>query len=159
MAFFYQEKAFNRVARNKLWQILKRRGLPFQLSKVIKELYRGKCIYIVTGKRIVERIFLVKDYDKGVVYVTCPTFNIYVDDLLREWKQNVGPGTFFNTKKSCNIPVFVNDQVISQHSENKLHNSVHPYNLFGKEYSLKIWTFKTKIMAITGKHIVYKKLN
>lgn len=36
--------------RNKLRQILKLRGLPFHLIRVIKELYRGTCVYSDTGE-------------------------------------------------------------------------------------------------------------
>jgi hypothetical protein len=68
MAFLDLEKAFDRVNRNQLWQIVNRRGIPYHLTEVIKSLYKHTSIQIDTGRKILEKYILIKEYDKGVIY-------------------------------------------------------------------------------------------
>ena len=58
MAFLDMEKAFDRVNRSQLWQILNRRGIPYNLIEVIKSIYKNTSIKIDTGKRILEKIYI-----------------------------------------------------------------------------------------------------
>jgi hypothetical protein len=57
-----------------------------------------------------------------------------------------------------NILLFADDQVIIQDSEDKLKKSVYILNQLTKDYNLKIYTDKTKIMAFKGKHLVRSKI-
>jgi hypothetical protein len=69
MVFLDLEKAFDRVNRNQLWQILNRRGTPYHEIGVIKSLYKNTSIQIDTGRKIIEKIYiLIKEYEKGVIY-------------------------------------------------------------------------------------------
>jgi hypothetical protein len=56
MAFLDLEKAFDRVNRNQLWQILNRRGIPYHLIEVIKNLYKHTGVQIDTGRKILDKI-------------------------------------------------------------------------------------------------------
>jgi len=58
MAFLDLEKAFDRVNRNQLWQILNRRGIPYHLIEVIKSLYRNTSVQIDTGRKILGKIYI-----------------------------------------------------------------------------------------------------
>ena len=58
MAFMDLEKAFDRVYRNQLWQILNRRGILYQLTEVIKSLYKNASIQIDTGKKVLEKTYI-----------------------------------------------------------------------------------------------------
>jgi len=58
LAFLDLEKAFDRVNRNQLWQILNRRGIPYHLIEVIKSLYKYTSIQIDTGRKILEKIYI-----------------------------------------------------------------------------------------------------
>jgi hypothetical protein len=58
MAFLDLEKAFDRVNRNQLWQILNRRGIPYRLIGVIKSLYKNTSVQIDTGRKIIEKIYI-----------------------------------------------------------------------------------------------------
>ena len=51
-----------------------------------------------------------------------------------------------------NTLLFADDQVIIQDSEDKLQESIYILNQMSKDYNLKIFTDKTKIMAFKGKH-------
>jgi hypothetical protein len=54
MVFWDLEKAFDRLNRNQLWQILNRRGIPYNLTEVIKSLYVNTGIQIDTRRKILE---------------------------------------------------------------------------------------------------------
>ena len=58
MAFLDLEKAFDRVNRNHLWQILNRRGTPYHLIEVIKSPYKNTSVQIDTGRKILEKIYI-----------------------------------------------------------------------------------------------------
>jgi hypothetical protein len=58
MAFLDLEKAFARVNRNQLWQILNRRGIPYHLIEVIKSLYKNTSVQIDTARKILDKIYI-----------------------------------------------------------------------------------------------------
>jgi len=57
-----------------------------------------------------------------------------------------------------NTLLFADDQVTIQDSEDKLQKSVYILNQMSKDYSLKISTEKTNIMAFKGKQLVRSKI-
>src|SRR5215475_4051120 len=79
MAFLDLEKAFDRVNRNQLWQILNRRGIPYRLIEVIKSLYKNTSVQIDTGKKILDKIYIYQAVRQGC-NLSPLIFNIYVDD-------------------------------------------------------------------------------
>jgi hypothetical protein len=56
-----------------------------------------------------------------------------------------------------NTLLFADDQVIIQDSEDKLQKSVNILNQMSKDYNLKIFTAKTKLIAFEGKYLVCSK--
>ena len=58
MAFLDLEKAFDRINRNQLWQILNGRGIPYHLIEVIKSLYKNTSVQIDTGWKILEKVHI-----------------------------------------------------------------------------------------------------
>jgi len=88
VAFLHLEKAFDRVNRNQLWQILNRRGIPYHLIEVIKNLYKNTSIQIDTGRKILEKIYINQGVRKGC-NLSPTLFNIYIDDFLRNWNHKM----------------------------------------------------------------------
>jgi len=82
-------------------------------------------------------------------------FNIYIDDLLRNWKQKADVGILLQRNLYLNTLLFADDQVVIQ---DKLQKSLYILNQMCKEYNLKISTDKTKIMAFKGKHLLRSKI-
>ena len=91
MAFLDLEKAFDRVNRNQLWQILNRRGIPYHLIEVIKSLYKNTSVQIDTGRKILDKIYINQGVRQGC-NLSPLLINIYIDDLLRNWKHKVDTG-------------------------------------------------------------------
>jgi len=59
------EKAFDTVNRNKLWQILNKRGTPYHLIEVIKNLYKNTSEQIDTGRKILNKIYINQGVRQG----------------------------------------------------------------------------------------------
>ena len=57
-----------------------------------------------------------------------------------------------------NTLLFADNQLIRQDSEDKLQKSVYILNQLSKDYSLKISTDKTKIVAFKGKQLLISKM-
>ena len=127
MAFLDLEKAFDSVNQNQLWQILNRRGIPYHLIEVIKSLHTNSSVQIDTGRKILEKICINQGVRQGCNLSPAP-FNIYIDDLLRNWKHKVDAGIVLKRNLYLNTLCFADDQVIVQDSEDKLHKSVYILN-------------------------------
>ena len=72
-------------------------------------------------------------------------FNIYIEDLLRNWKQKADAGIMLKRNVYLNTLLFADDQVIIQDSEGKLQKSVYILNQMSKDYNLKISVDKQKL--------------
>lgn len=157
MAFIDFEKAFDRVNRCRLWDILKERGYPLHLVNVIKSLYNKTQIVINTGKDRLDEMIINQGVRQGCSL--SPTlFNIYVDHIFRKWKCRVALGIKLTNDEYLNALLFADDLWIIQDSENDLQKSVYVLNEICKEYNFKISIDKTKIMAFTGKHPTRSKI-
>jgi hypothetical protein len=65
MAFLDLEKAFDRVNRNQLWQILNQRGIPYHLIEIIKSLYKNTSLQIDTRRKILDKIYINQGVRQG----------------------------------------------------------------------------------------------
>jgi hypothetical protein len=91
MAFLDLEKAFDRVRRKQMWQILNRRGMPYHLIEVIKSLYKNTAVQIDTGRKILDKVCINQRIRQGC-NLSPALFNIYIDDLLGNWKHKADAG-------------------------------------------------------------------
>ena len=151
MAFLDLEKAFDRVNRNRLWQILNWRSTHYHLIEAIKSPYKNTSVQIDTGRKILEKIYISQGVRQGC-NLSPALFNIYIDNLLRNWKHKADADILLKRNLYLNTLLFTDDQVVIQDSEDKLQKSVYVLNKMFKDYNLKISTDKTKIMAFKGKH-------
>jgi hypothetical protein len=100
---------------------------------------------------------LIKEYEKGVIYHRL-FLNIYIDDLLRNWKHKADDGILLKRNLYLNTLLFADDQIFIQDSEDELQKSVYILNQMSTDYNLKISTDNTKIMAFKGKRLVRSKI-
>jgi hypothetical protein len=84
--------------------------------------------------------------------------NIYLDDVIREWKTRNNPGIWLKETAALNTLLFADDQIINQESEDELQISIFYLKNICKSYNLKISINKTKTMAFKGKYPVRTKI-
>jgi len=85
-------------------------------------------------------------------------FNIYIEELLKNWKHKSDTGILLKRNLCLNTLIFADDQVVIQDSEDKLQKSVYILNQMSKDYNLKISTDKAKVMAFKEKFLVRSKI-
>lgn len=158
IAFIDYVKAFDRVNRTVLWEIMEKHGYPRHLVEVIKGLYLNTNIIINTGLRKTSPITITRGVRQGCSL--SPTlFNIYIDDMVRQWKHDISVGIRLAPSNTyINTLMFADDQVILQKSEDDLQHSVYRLYQICKVYNLEISEKKTKVMAFKGKFPVRSKI-
>lgn len=157
MAFIDYEKAFDRVLRTKMWEILERRGYPKRIINVIKSLYKETEIVIKLGEDLSEPVQVNSGLRQGCSL--SPTlFNIYIDNILREWQIDDNSGFKIGPQYYLGTLLFADDQIIFGKTENELQISVNRLNETSKKYNMRISSSKTKVMAFKGKYPVRCKI-
>lgn len=156
LAFVDFEKAFDRVNRNKLWEIMTRKGYPLHLIESIKCLYKNSRVMI--KEQIVSEPFQTNQGLKQGCSLSPTLFNIYIDDITKEWKKVVKPGLKISKKTHINALLFADDLAIIQETEDDLQRSLHQLNNLCKTYNMKISYNKTKVMAFKGTYPVRTKI-
>ena len=128
------------------------RGIPMHPIPVIKKLYEKTKIKINQRKPIII---------SGGVRQGCPIstalFNIYLDDMMRSWKQQVTGGIHLGSL-ILKTMAFADDQILLAKSENELQRMTHKLNILAKTYNFEISKEKTKVMAFRGPHPVRSKI-
>ena len=156
IAFINIEKTFDSVNRELLWDILHKRGYPKHLIKVIQSMYQGTNIIIQTDKQKTKHTI-----NQGVrqgCSLSPNLFNIYVDDLVRIWKDEILTGIKIGQEQCLNVLLFADDLVIIQNDETKLQKAVYEFYKLSQIYNFKISKTKTKMMAFHGKFPIRTKI-
>ena len=76
--FIDYAKAFDCVGHNKLWKILKERGIPDHLTCLLKNLYAGQEATVRTGHGTTDWFQVGKGVRQGCILSPC-LFNFYAE--------------------------------------------------------------------------------
>jgi hypothetical protein len=158
IAFVDYEKAFDRVDRDQLWEIMEEKGYPLHLIRVLKNIYAKTEIIIDTGVGKAGPLRTNVGVRQGCSL--SPTlFNIYIDEIVRRWKNEVFRGIRLSpSERYINTMLFADDQFIIQPTEDDLQRSIFKLQTICSEFNFKISTSKTKVMAFLGKEPLRTKI-
>jgi hypothetical protein len=99
-----------------LWEILKRRGYPKHLVNAIQSLYQNTKIMLNVNMNKREEII-----NQGVrqgCSLSPSLFNIYiyiyVDNLIRKWKEQIKTGIKLKQRQYMNTLLFADDHILIQ---------------------------------------------
>ena len=80
--FLDDAKAFDCVAHNKLWKILKERGILDHLACLLRNLYAGQEATVRTGHGTTDWLQIGKGVRQGYILSSC-LFNFYAEYIMR----------------------------------------------------------------------------
>jgi hypothetical protein len=86
--------------------------------------------------------------------LSLPLFNIYPDDALRKWKEDIYFGIKLGRSLILNYVAYGDDLLIIQYTEDGLQKSIFKLQEIGKDCNVQISVNKTKTMALIGKYSV-----
>ena len=82
VCFIDYAKAFDSVDHNKLWKILKEKGIPDHLTCLLRNLYAGQEATIRNGHGKTDWFQIVKGVHQGCILSPC-LFNLYAEYIMR----------------------------------------------------------------------------
>ena len=80
--FVDYSKAFDCVDHNKLWKILKERGMPNHLTCLLRNLYAGQELTVRTGHRTTDWFPIGTGVHQGCILSSC-LFNLCAEYIMR----------------------------------------------------------------------------
>lgn len=148
--FIDYEKAFDRLSRNKLWEIMSDKGFPEHIVKVVQSLYFKSNIIIDKGGPISDSILEINQGVRQGCPLSPALFSIYIDEVIGQWQLALTTDFKINNK-ILNTILFADDQTIFGDSESDLQLAVHKLNEIAKKFNMTISESKSKVMAFNGK--------
>ena len=82
MCFIDCAKAFDCVNHNKLWKILKEKGIPDHLTCLLRNLYAGQEATVRTAHGTTDWFQIGKGVCQGYILLPC-LFNLYAEYIMR----------------------------------------------------------------------------
>lgn len=157
IGFIDFQKAFDKLDRLQLWEIMSLRGYPQHLIDTLKRIYRTTDIIINTGKTRNIELRTTQGVRQGCS-ISPTLFNIYIDHIVKIWKNEINTGITIGHNKLLNILLFADDLVIIQGNEDNLQTAIYRLQEIAKIYKLVISVPKTKVMAFQGRFPIRSKI-
>lgn len=159
LLFLDYVKAYDKVNRSKLWNIMSEYQIPSSLLNAIKSLYDQTEIKIrmqnTKTPNMNIRVNLGLRQGCGLSPLL---FDIYMNKILEEWKSLEPRGIYLGKNKEIKTILFADDQVLMTSNEDDLQYNVMKLNSILKEYNMEISCNKTKVLAMEGKSMRRAKI-
>ncbi|MCP5003018.1 MAG: hypothetical protein GY941_03575 [Planctomycetes bacterium] len=149
-AFMDLEKAYDRVDRMALWDVLGMYGVGGCLLEGIKAFYKGASACVRVDGRLSETFDISVGVRQGCV-MSPWLFNVYMDGCIREMKARVGDiGVGLQLDGvgwSLVASLFADDTVLMAESERELQRVVKEFDTVCKRRKLRVNVGKSKVMV------------
>ena len=137
--FVDQEKAFDRVNRDKLWRVLEQYGVMGQLLDNIRAIYANSRSAVRTSSGTSDWFPVTSGVRQGC-NLSPLLFVIYMDQITKE--ANPDP-------EALNELMFADDQAMMNNDKTQLQEYIDQLNESCETYSMKISTSKTEVMTVS----------
>ena len=153
-AFLDLEKAYDRVDRDAMWNVLRLYGVGGKLLKAVKSMYAGSKACVRVGNEMSEWFTVRVGLRQGCV-MSPWLFNLYIDGVVREVNARVlGRGVELidanDNAWQMNQLLFADDTVVVADSEEKLCQLVNEFGRVCKRRKLRVNVGKSKVMRCTN---------
>ena len=139
LVFVDQEKAFDRVNRNKLWETLEEYNVRGQLLDNIRAIYTNSMSAVRTQDGLTEWFGVTSGVRQGCVLPPL-LFNVYMDKITREANPN---------PEDLNEMLFADDQSLIHEKEGELQEHTNSLNTQCENFDMKISISKTETMKVS----------
>jgi TusA-related sulfurtransferase len=151
------KKAFDKVNRNKLIEILTEDNIPNQLITAIYEIYKHNLIAVRLQAETSE--WKIINYVVRQVCSLSPLLFIpYVNKIVQKRKVTRHDNIPINRDVNIDTMLFADDQLLLAKSEDDLQYSVHNLNKIASEFSMEINAEKSRVMAFRGMEPIRSKI-
>ena len=152
-AFLDLEKAYDRVDRDAMWNVLRLYGIGGRLLQAVKSLYVGSKACVRVGSEVSEWFPVRVGLRQGCV-MSPWLFNLYIDGVVREVNARVlGRGVKMigrdDNEWELNQLLFADDTVVVADSEEKLCQLVAEFGRVCERRKLRVNVGKSKVMRCT----------
>ena len=138
-------KAFDCVDHNKLWKILKERGVPDHLTCVLRNLYLGQEAIVRTGHGTMDWFKIGKGVQQGYILSLC-LFNLYAAYIMRNARVDESQAGIKIARRNINHLRYAEDTILMAENVDELLMRVKEDS---EKAGLKLNIQKTRIMAST----------
>ena len=144
--FFDYAKAFDCVDHNKLWKILKERGIPDHLICLLRNLYAGQEATVKTGHGTTDWFQIGQGVRQGYILSPC-LFNLYAEDIMRNAGLEEAQAGIKIAGRNINNLGYADDTTLMEESEEELKSLLMKVKEDSEKVGLKLNIQKMKIMA------------
>src|SRR5574339_232906 len=144
--FIDYAKAFDCVAHNKLWKILKEMGIPDHLICLLRNLYAGQEATVRTGHGTTDWFQIGKRVCQGCILSPC-LFNLYAEYIMRNAGLEETHAGIKIAGRNINNLRYADDTTLMAESEEELKSLLMKVKEENEKVGLKLNIQKTKIMA------------
>ena len=112
-------KAFDCVADNKLWKILKEMGIPDHLTSFLRNLYAGQEATVRTGHGTTDWFQIGKGVRQGCISSPC-LFNLYAEYIMRNAGLEEAQAGIKTARRNINNLRYADDTTLMAETEKAL---------------------------------------
>ena len=144
--FIDYAKAFECVAHNKLWKILKEMGIPDHLTHLLRNLYAGQEATVRTQHGTTDWFQIGTGVREGCILSPC-LINLYAEYIMRNAGLEEAQAGIKIAERHINNLRYVDDITLMAESEEELKSLLMKVKEESEKVGLKLNIQKTKIMA------------
>ena len=144
--FIDYAKAFDCVAHNKLWKILKEMGIPDHLTCLLRNLYEGQEATVRTGRGTTDWFQIGKGVCQGCILSPC-LFNLYAEYIMRNAGLEEAETGIKIAGRNINNLRYADDTTLMAESEEEPKCLLMKVKVESENVGLDLNIQKTKIMA------------
>lgn len=151
IAFLDMEKAFDKVPREKIWEILTKKKVEPKLIGVIKCLYKTTRNCVIS-KNMISGEFVTKEGVRQGGSLSPLLFITFMDELIKETQELVKPMIIgYRNLETVSVSeyAFADDIAVVARSEKDLEDNINIWNKVLAENGMRLNKSKSKVMAIT----------
>ena len=117
--FIGYAKAFDCVAHNRLWKILKEMGIPDHLTCLLRNLYAGQEATVSTARETTDWFQIGKAVHQGYILSSC-LFNLYAEYIMRNARLDEAQTGVKIVGRNINNLRYADDTTLMAESEEEL---------------------------------------